>query len=126
MRILSFEDFRCNADPLYKFHNVLKLDDLIALQICLFVHDFINNKLPSCFNSNFQSIKEINPINTKSSVLGCIHVPYFSTTKYGLNSISRKCIDSWNFFTKRINCNLIELTRSVLKRRISSFFIDSY
>ena len=126
MRILSFADFRCNADPLFKFHKVLKLDDFIALQNCLFVHDSINNKLPSCFNSYFQSIKEIHPINTKSSVLGCIHVPYFSTTKYGLNSISRKCIDSWNFFTKKFNCNLIELTRSVLKRRLSSFFIDSY
>ena len=77
MRILSFSDFRCNADPLYKFLNVLKLDDLIALLNCLFVHDFINNKLPSCFKSYFQSIKEIHPINTKSSVIGCIHVPYF-------------------------------------------------
>ena len=75
--------------------NILKLNDTIALQNCLFVKDFFNNKLPICFNSYFQSI------STKSSERGCIHIPFFATTKYGLNSFTRKCIDSWNFFTEK-------------------------
>ena len=40
MRILSFADFHANADPLYKLYNVLKLNDLITLQNCIFIHDF--------------------------------------------------------------------------------------
>ena len=94
MRILSFSDFHDNANPLYKIHNVLKLNDLIALQNCLFVHDFLSGKLPTCFNTYSQLVNEIHPIKTKSSILGCLHVPYSATTKYGLHSITRKCIDS--------------------------------
>ena len=106
MRILYFEDFHANTEPLYKLHKVLKLKDLIALQNSLFVHDFLNNKLPKCFNKYFHLVCEIHSIGTKSSELGCLHVPYFATTKYGLNSITRKCIDGWNFFTKTLNCKL--------------------
>ena len=126
MRILSFADFCANADPLYKMFNILKLNDMISLQNCLFIQDFLNNKLPICFNSYFQSMSDIHSINTKSSELGCIHIPYFATTKYGLNSFTRKCIDSWNFFTRKFNCNLSTLNRSMLKRKIVSYFIESY
>jgi hypothetical protein len=126
MRILSFADFHANAEPLYKIHNVLKLNDLIALQNSLFVHDFLNNKLPICFNKYFQMVCEIHSIGTKSSELGCLHVPYFATSKYGLNSITRKCIDSWNFFSKVLKCNLSKLTRSMLKHKISKYCIESY
>jgi hypothetical protein len=126
MRIISFADFHANADPLYKINNVLKLNDLIALQNILFVHDFINNKLPTCFNGYFQPVSEIHSINTKSSELGCLHIPYYATTKYGLNSITRQCIDSWNLFSKTLNCNLSELSRSKLKHKITLYYIESY
>ena len=36
MRILSSADFHANADPLYKMSNILKLNDIIALQNCIF------------------------------------------------------------------------------------------
>ena len=107
-------------------YNVLKLNDLIALQNCLFVQDFLNKKLPICFNSYFKLLRDIHSINTKSSELGCIHIPYYKTTKYGLNSITRKCIDSWNCFTNVFSCNLSKLTRSTLKHKISNYFIESY
>ena len=126
MRIISFSDYKADADPLFKLNNVLKLTDLIALQNCIFVHDFLNKKLPICFNTYFQSVSEIHSINTKSSELGCLHVPYYATTKYGLNSFTRKCIDSWNFFTKMFSLNLFNLTRSLLKHKISTYLIESY
>ena len=126
MRILSFADFNANADPLHKMFNILKLNDIMALQNCIFVHDLFNNKLPICFNSYFQSISDIHSINTKSSEIGCIHIPFFSTTIYGLNSFTRKCIDSWNFFTRKFNCNLSTLNISTLKCKILSYFFASY
>ena len=80
LRILYFADFHANADPVYKMFNILKLNDIIALQNCIFVQDFFNNKLPIYFNSYFQSISDIHSINTKSSELGCIHIHFFATT----------------------------------------------
>ena len=126
MRILSFANFDANADPLYTLYNVLKLNDLITLQNCLFVHDFFNNKLPNCFSTLFQPVDEIHDRITKKSKLGCLYVPFSRTTKYGLNSSTRICIDNWNFCTKLFNCNLSKLTRSILKHKISSYYIESY
>ena len=126
MRIINFADYRANSDPIYKNNNILKLEHLIALQNCLFVHDYLKNKLPSCFVNYFHTIKNIHSIITKSSDLGCLYIPSFSTSKYGLNSITKRCIDSWNSFTKTFNCNLLQLTRHSLKNKITSYFINSY
>ena len=94
MRILSFADFDANADPLYKLYNVLKLNDLITLQNCIFVHDFFNDKLPTCFSTLFQPVYEIHDRITKNSELGCLYVPFSRTTKYGLNSFTCICVNN--------------------------------
>ena len=54
MRIINFSDFRAEADPLYKDNKILKLDDYIKMQNCLFVHDFLHKNLPECFDDYFQ------------------------------------------------------------------------
>ena len=126
LRIINFSDFRAEPNPLYKDSSILKLEHQIALQNCLFVHDYFKNKLPNCFADYFHTTQEIYQINTKSSELGSLFIPYFSTSKYGLNSVTRKCIDIWNFFTKTFNSNLLQLSRHVLKTRIQTHFMESY
>ena len=49
LRILFFSEFRAHTSPIFKEHKILKLHDYIVLENCLFIHDFINKKLPSCF-----------------------------------------------------------------------------
>ena len=126
MRIISFSDFRANPDPIYKEKRILKLKDYISLQNCIFVHDSFNNNLPTCFNAYFQSITDVHSKGTKNSELGCLFVPHCSTTKYGLNSITRRSIISWNLFSKKFNCKLKFFTRSALKKKITQYFLDSY
>jgi len=126
MRLISFLHFRINPNPTYKELKILKLKDLISLQNCLFVHDFFHKDLPSCFSTYFTPVSEIHSRNTRSAQLGCLFIPEFLTKRYGLNSITRKCIDKWNFFSKTFQCNLRTLTRTDLKKRITSYFLDSY
>ena len=126
LRIINFADFRANSNPLYNENIILKLGHNIELQNCLFVHDFLNNKLPTCFADYFNKSCEIHQLATRNSELGCLFVPYFSTSTYGLKSITRKCIDAWNFFTKAFNCNLLHLSRHSLKHKLTSHFIESY
>ena len=114
MRIISFADFHSNADPIYKTLNILKLNDFISMQNCLFVYDDLNENLPSCFDNYFKSIHEVHTLGTRASNLGCLFTTQINTTKYGLNSITRKCIDSWNFFTNIFKCNL----KAVMRRRV--------
>ena len=128
MRIISFSDFRAEVNPLYSSKGILKLEDHIRLQNCLFVYDFLNKNLPECFDDYFHKLNEIytEDINTINSELGCLFTPYMSTARYGLQSITRQCIKSWNFFTRELNTDLSKLSRPNLKKKISSYFLDKY
>ena len=126
MRITSFSDFHADAYPIYKELKILRLDDFISLQNSLFVHDFLKKKLPKCFDSYFHTIEEVHSIGTKNAKLGCLFIPFVSTSKYGLNSITIQSILSWNTLCKALNCNLAAFSRSVAKKKITTHFIQSY
>ena len=126
MRIISFSDFHANPQQIYKNYKIFQLKDFISLQNCMFIHNYLNNNLPTCFDTYFQLIKQVHSIDTRLSQLGCLFVPHYSTTKYGLNSITKKSIDSWNLLTKTFNCNLKTYSQADLKKKITSYFLDSY
>ena len=126
MRIISFSDFNANTDPTYKSLRILKFKDFVSLQNCLLVHDSLNNKLPSCFSDFFTLISQVGNKSTRNSNLGCLFVNHSNTTKYGLNSINRKCINNWNFLTRTLNLNLSSLSRLTLKQKVSAYFLNQY
>ena len=130
LRILSFSEFRAHTSPIFKEHKILKLHDHIVLENCLFIHDFINKKLPSCFNNYFKTIEcSYQGLTTRNSKIGSIYVPRANTTKYGLNSIKYKAISSWNNLAKQLNnngTNILTLSRKALKKHILETFINSY
>ena len=116
MRIISFSDFHADAYPIYKELKILRLD-FISLQNNIFVHDLLKKKLPKCFDSYFHTIEEVHSIGTKNAKLGCLFIPFVSTSKYGLNSITIQSILSWNTLCKALNCNLAAFSRSVAKKK---------
>ena len=73
LRIINFKEFRSPSKPLYAECRLLKLDDIIKLKNCLFVHDFLSNSLPHCFVDYFQkrNITHTNRV-TRGSFLGCV------------------------------------------------------
>ena len=81
----------------------LKFKDNIVLQNCLFVYDYLKGNLPNSFINTFKRVVDTYPIITRSAVTGQLVVPSYNTTRYGLNSIYKKCIDSWNMITSEIN-----------------------
>ena len=126
VRTITFSDFHADPNPIYKSLKILKLEDLITLQNVLFVYDQLKKTLPVCFDSYFQKISDVHKISTKNSNLGCVFTPYSSTTRYGLNSITRKCIGSWNELSRLFKMDLATLSRPALKMKIGNFFIDGY
>ena len=52
--------------------------------------------LPKSFDNTFVKLDEMTSIDTRNSTLGCIFIPSVNSTRYGLNSIIRKSIVSWN------------------------------
>ena len=126
LRIITFSDFRAESYPLYSTLKILKLEDQIVLQNCVFVYDTLNGTAPACFDTYFKRTEEIYSLSTKSSTLGCLYVSHSDTVRYGTNSITNKCISNWNNVTRTLNLDLLSLSRSQLKYILKKHFTDSY
>ena len=126
MRIISFADYHAPVEPLFKEKHIIRINDFIALQNILFVHDCFHNKLPSCFNDYFTLVSDVHDHNTFSNEMGMLYAPEVNTTMYGLHSLSKKCVASWNFYTRKLSSNLKNLSRAQLKKNISQYMIDQY
>ena len=125
LRIINFQKFNIPSDPLYAQDRILKLCDLIRLNNCLFVHDYLNNALPDCFADYFQKLKlKYENILTRNSSLGALYVPSVRTSSFGIHSITFRSIQCWNQVTKSYKINLLKLSRNNLKQVLIQIFID--
>ena len=51
---MTFSEFKAHSEPLFKQLEILKFRDSIAVNNCLFVHDYFNNDLPLSFSNIFK------------------------------------------------------------------------
>ena len=73
IRIINFEDYDVDTNPLYKRNEILMLEDLIKLQNILHVHDYLNNSPPDCFRDYYYELNCIYfNVQTRNSKLGCL------------------------------------------------------
>jgi hypothetical protein len=120
---------------LFKDLKILKVQDNIFLQNCLFVHDYFHGNLPVSFYNTFAKVENLHSICTRTSNDGKLVKQQYNSTKYGLNSIYNLCISNWNKLTDIIKQNSLDnditlnphnLTRINLKKHITNHFIESY
>ena len=64
IRIITFSDFAAHTSPLFKTLNIVKLPDLIKMQNLLFIHNVMNDKVPSYFHDCVHKIKSGHHYNT--------------------------------------------------------------
>ena len=127
MKIINFKEFTAPSNPLYADCELLKLNDVIMLKNCLFVHDFLNNCLPNCFKDYYQKLNMVyDHYETRGSSRGALFVPATSTSKYGINSITYQSIKSWNHISSLIKTRLSALSRTNLKNTLTHYFLDKY
>ena len=53
IRNINKSKYNSHTNPIFKKLNILKFNDLFDLNCKLFMHSFVHNKLPSCFESMF-------------------------------------------------------------------------
>ena len=51
IRVITNKYYRQHTDPLFKATSILKVTDLHRLQVCSFMYDLTNNKLPYSFRN---------------------------------------------------------------------------
>ena len=83
---MSFSDFRSHSEPIFKEMKILKISDNIKLQNSLFIHDYLNGKLPSSFNDTFTKVNKLHNYNTRAATSGKIATRSVKTVKYGKNA----------------------------------------
>ena len=59
LRIINFEDFLADPNPLFKRCYILKVQDMVKIENVLHVYDYINDSLPKCFQDDFSQLRDV-------------------------------------------------------------------
>jgi len=116
-----------HVTPFYHSLKLLKLEDNITLKNCLFVHDFLNNKLPDSFDKYFTLHSSMSTTATRQSNRGSLFMPNVTTVKYGNKSVKHQSILAWNQIIQLFpDQDLLKMSKTKLKYLIKNHFIESY
>ena len=58
IRNVNNSEIRAHSDPLFNKLKILKFDDLFKYNVCYFIHQYANNKLPPSFDNMFPLMRE--------------------------------------------------------------------
>ena len=81
---MTFSDCIAHSNPIFKELTILKVEDNICVQNCLFVHEYFNDKLPKPFENTFYKVSDLHSLSTRRGADGCLVIPTCKSTKYGL------------------------------------------
>ena len=98
VKIITFSSFTEHSSPLFKDLNVIKLSDIIALQLAVLVNNFHNRLLSSVFDTFFNPVtRNIHRYNTRLSSRMTYAIPKARTIlNYGVFNISFQGAKVWN------------------------------
>ena len=86
---------------------------------------FFLGKLPKSFENFFQRCSDIHINPTRFSSAECLYMPRYKSVKYGMNSITNICINSWNNITELLE-KPSTLSTSELKKTMYELSIANY
>jgi len=129
IRLIAFSDTEPHLHTIehYKNLKILKLCDIVTLKNLLFAHDYLNKKLPACFDGYFILDKDLYPQTTRSSSANKLFIPITEQVRYGDHSFKSRVISAWNNLCDSFpNKNLISLSHKSFKNLVTSYFLDGY
>ena len=121
IRHISHTGIFDHTSPLFQSLKILKLPDLISVNIALFTYRCINCvNLPNFFCTLFTKNDKIHSYSTRQHDL--IH-PFPFRTKRSSKNLRNRAVNLWNSLPPNVtNCR----TTKSFKKYIKSFFIDNY
>ena len=67
VRIITKSPYLAHTNPLFSSESILKIDDIIKLEVASFMYLFDNNQAPSTFDNIFKRNNEIHEHNTEDN-----------------------------------------------------------
>ena len=87
VKAISFSDKYDSPYPLFHTHGILKIIDIIKLQIASFVFESRMRLSPLEFHTYFTSISDVHSYGTRQSTSEDLFHPSRRTTQYGINTV---------------------------------------
>lgn len=127
IRIISFSEPKSHSEPVFKSLSLLKLNDVIELQILSFFYQWSHRLLPPCFNKYFKFTSSVHSYSKKQSCNRNLYVASVNTTQYGLRSLKFTGPHLWNSLPTSItNSNSPRIFRKTLKNSILNCYSLNY
>ena len=124
---MNFAQTNSPSNCLFMNSRILKINDQISLNTCLFTHKALNSKLPSCFDDWFVFSRDSHHYHTRHSNLGTLCLNNVNSRFYGKNSPQNACIKVWNFLQDKLSTKpLSSMNYIEMKRVLTKFFLQSY
>ena len=126
MRIIIFSDFNSHTNALFTDLTILKVDDIIKLNLLKLIYDFNHDLLPSDVSNIFMYNSDIHNYNTRSTVIQGLFIPEISTTNYGTISIKYQGPLIWNELSRTLPSINNEHSTIKFKNTTKKFFLSLY
>ena len=101
MRVMTFSKFHEHSSPIFKHLKIVKLPDLVFLNIAVFMYKFHNRCLPSVFDNFFTQVNKRHNYNTRS-VSNTFYTLPKVRTNFGIFNIRFKGLKVWNSISENL------------------------
>ena len=123
VRIVTFSDYRCHSEPIFKLLNLLKFSDLISLSLLKFVFRWKNKLLPACFSNYYDFLSDTHSHQTRQSSNDNIFLTHKRSDQFGKRSIKYSGALLWNLVPYEIKSSS---SLSIFSKKIKQYMIDGY
>ena len=119
---MSFNGRNDSTNPLFKKLEIMKLEDILLYNNCIFAYDQINENLPENFKDFFSTAENQHNYNTRGTTNKTIIKTTINSTTYGLNSTQYRAASMWNQISKNLNTeDKSQLIKSLRKHIFNSY-----
>jgi hypothetical protein len=123
VRIITFSDYRCHSEQIFKLLNLLKFSDLISLSLLKFVFRWKNKLLPACFANYYDFLSDTHSHQTRQSSNDNIFLTHKRSDQFGRRSIKYSGALLWNLVPYEIKSSS---SLSIFSKKIKQYMIDGY
>ena len=123
VRVTTFWHPQAHTETLFNTLTILKLTDVIEIQILNFAYSWFHSLLSPVFNNYFQCTSSIHSNSTRQSTNDNLYLKHTNTNQYDLRSLRSRSSRLWNSLDKSSK-NISSLW--AFKNHIKSLKLNSY
>ena len=120
---MTYSSVLDHSNPLFRDLELLKLSDILSLQLLSFVYDCVNHITPDYFSDYFRHVSDVHSICTRQAIRDHLFIERRRTTQCGIRSVQYSGAKLWN----SIPVELRSLKSvSQIRAKLKVYFLSQY